>query len=66
MYATYNMGAGFALILEPKSVPIVIQIAERLGITAMHAGYVEKRGRQKKVVLVEKDIEYDESTLAIR
>jgi len=66
MYGNYNMGGGFALYIAPEDAEQVVEIARSSGIEAMVCGYIEKRGHEKKVVLEEKGIEYDGSTLGVR
>lgn len=66
MYATYNMGAGFALYVPSTSVARVIKIAGDLGFKAMMVGYIEKRGREKKVIIEPEGIEFEGSTLGVR
>lgn len=66
MYATFNMGAGFALYVPEKEVALILEIAKRHGIRAFLAGHIEKRGEEKKVVILPKNLEYDQTTLVIR
>lgn len=65
-YATFNMGAGFALFMPPDNVDYIVSLARGFGIDAWQAGHVEKRGDEKKVVIVPKGLEYPSETLAIR
>ncbi len=46
MYRTYNMGAGYAVYVEPKEVDDVLLFAESLGIPAWDAGYITDGPRQ--------------------
>jgi len=64
MYATFNMGAGFAVYLPAREVDQVIAIAKRLRLRAWRAGLVEKGKRQ--VVIAPKGIVYFADTLKIR
>jgi phosphoribosylformylglycinamidine cyclo-ligase len=66
MYGNYNMGAGFALYVDPKDADKVIKLSLDCGIGAHVAGYIEKRGNEKKVVIEPKGLEYDGSTLSVR
>lgn len=66
MYANLNMGGGFALYVAPDDADKVIARSRSLGIDAWVAGYIEKRGDEKKVVIESKDLEYDGSTLSVR
>lgn len=47
MYGTFNMGAGFALILPTKEVKRVKRLAPSHGVEALEAGYVEKPMKDK-------------------
>src|SRR3989344_7358079 len=49
MYADFNMGAGFALFVHPESVPIVEEIGRVKKMPVLDAGYIEKRGGEKRV-----------------
>lgn len=64
MYETYNMGAGFALIVRESSVGVVLRAASELGLMAFVAGHVE--AGPKRVVIGPLDIEYAADTLAVR
>jgi phosphoribosylformylglycinamidine cyclo-ligase len=66
MYATFNMGAGFALYVPEETVSSVLAIAARHAVTAWRAGHVEEHGTERKVVLVPKGIEYAADSLSIR
>jgi phosphoribosylformylglycinamidine cyclo-ligase len=45
-YSTFNMGAGYALYAAPGTGARIVEIAERLGLSAMVAGRVEEGPRQ--------------------
>jgi phosphoribosylformylglycinamidine cyclo-ligase len=45
-YSTFNMGAGYAVYTAPGEGATVVQIAERLGLSALLAGRVEEGPRQ--------------------
>lgn len=65
MYATFNMGAGYAVIVAPEDAERVCKIATKFGIYAYSAGSVQK-SETRRVVLVPKEIVYEEESLAIR
>ena len=65
-WGNLNMGGGFALYVAPNTVDTVIAIALNHGIPAFHAGHIEKRGGEKKVIIQPKGIEYHASSLDIR
>lgn len=61
-YGNYNMGAGFAAILSPEDAKKLCAM-----FTSCHvAGYVEKRGLEKKVIIEPKGLTYEADTLAVR
>ena len=64
MYANYNMGAGFAVILG-GGVGDAIDIAKEDGFVAFDAGFVVK-STEKRVVIEPKDIIFNAETLAVR
>lgn len=49
MYATFNMGAGFALYVEPPNVANVLSVAKELDIDAIDAGYVAEGERSVRI-----------------
>lgn len=53
MYANFNMGAGFALLVPKKDVKRVKRLAPSHGIDAFEAGYVEKplKDKLRRVVI---------------
>jgi phosphoribosylformylglycinamidine cyclo-ligase len=63
-YGTFNMGAGFALFVAPEQVRAVIEIAARLGITALAAGQVE--AGTKRVAIDPLGLEYSADELHLR
>ncbi len=65
-YATFNMGAGFAVYCPEQTVKHVIEMAYFHGLNAFRAGKIKKEGDNKKVVIEPKRLEYDASTLTIR
>jgi phosphoribosylformylglycinamidine cyclo-ligase len=64
MYEDYNMGAYYALFVEPEQVDRVKKVAEAHGQTALEAGYVE--AGPKRVVIRPIDVEYKGEELQIR
>lgn len=67
-YATFNMGAGFALFIpasDRKKVANIILSYQPFRFGAVHAGYVEK-SQGKKVVIRPKGLEYSAETLGLR
>ncbi len=65
MYATFNMGAGYALIVDQRDTQKVIEAASTCGLKAWRAGVVE-RSDEKKVVIEPKGIEYNGDSLQVR
>ncbi len=63
-YGNLNMGAGFALYVTKAEATQVIDVAEKLGLRAFVAGYIEDG--DKKVVIKPKNLEYAGETLAVR
>lgn len=63
-YGNFNMGAGFALYVNPQHSFQVIRIANFLGFKAFVAGHIEEG--DKKVVIKPKNIEFAGETLAVR
>lgn len=62
MYGNYNMGVGFALYVDPADAKQVVELVP----DSFVAGYVQKCGDEKKVVIGTLGLEYDGSTLAVR
>jgi phosphoribosylformylglycinamidine cyclo-ligase len=65
-YATFNMGAGFALILDPADVANALAIASTEGYDAWAGGVVVKEGNRKAVQITPLDITFDAETLQVR
>ena len=65
-YATFNMGAGFAVYVSPADVPRCLQAATQCGYTAWHGGAVRKQGTRKAVELRPKGITFEGETLQLR
>lgn len=64
MYATFNMGAGFAMYIAPQDAERVVKIASKHKIKAWIAGKVENG--EKKVILKPLNIAYNAHELEIR
>lgn len=64
MYATFNMGAGFAMMVDQKNANKIIRIANKHKIKAWIAGRVEKG--QKEVIIRPLDIIFKSDELKIR
>ncbi|HEY7119816.1 MAG TPA: AIR synthase-related protein [Tepidisphaeraceae bacterium] len=65
-YATFNMGAGFAVYVAPEHARKVVDIAGSLRHQAWIAGTVHKQGDRKAVEIVPLGITYDADTLQVR
>jgi phosphoribosylformylglycinamidine cyclo-ligase len=65
MYQTYNMGAGYAVFVEPEHVEQVVLTASRLGQVAIDAGVVEY-GPKRVVIRPLKDLTYLPEDLQIK
>jgi phosphoribosylformylglycinamidine cyclo-ligase len=63
-YGNFNMGAGFALYVTEAQATQVIDIAEKLGLRAFIAGYIESG--DKRVVIKPKNLVFPGETLAVR
>lgn len=64
MYATYNMGAGYAVYLPEKAALQAQRIAKDLGVTSWLAGYVE--AGPKQVIITPHNIIFNEQALGVR
>jgi phosphoribosylformylglycinamidine cyclo-ligase len=65
-YGNLNMGAGFALYVPSHEVHTVIDLARCHNVKAWQGGHIEKRGDEKKVMIVPKSLEYKAGSLAVR
>lgn len=63
-YGTFNMGAGFALFVAPADVAATIDVAQRAGVAAWHAGDVEAGA--KSLVIEPLKIAYSADDLHLR
>ena len=66
MYATFNMGAGFALYIAAEDVAAVEAICRTHGVDAYAAGTIHKQGDEKKLIIKPKGIIFDGNSLAIQ
>jgi len=65
-YATFNMGAGFAVYVDPKDADRVVRLAQTLRHTAWRAGTVHKQGPRKAVEITPLNITFESDTLQVR
>jgi phosphoribosylformylglycinamidine cyclo-ligase len=66
-YATFNMGAGYALYISSRDdFEEVARIASRSNIHASRGGFVRSSSSGKRVVLSQLDVTYEESSLQVR
>src|SRR5260221_1851661 len=64
MYSNFNMGMGYAIIVDQKDIDRVINIATANGYSSWNAGVI-KEG-EKKIVIESIDVEFTERDLEIR
>jgi phosphoribosylformylglycinamidine cyclo-ligase len=65
-YATFNMGAGFAVYVDPKDADRTLRLAQTLRHTAWRAGAVHKQGDRKAVEITPLGITFESDTLQVR
>jgi phosphoribosylformylglycinamidine cyclo-ligase len=66
MYATFNMGAGFAVYVDPADAPRCVDLAQKADHRAWIGGTVVKDGTRKGVEIEPLGIKFDEDTLQVR
>ena len=66
MYATFNMGVGFAVYVSPRNADATLQIARRCGYDAWIAGEVVRDGARKAVEIAPLGITFDADSLQVR
>lgn len=66
MYGNYNMGAGFALIVDADDAEAVVNAAAGFGYKALIAGCVMQDGDRKAVEIAPLGLVFEEGTLAVR
>jgi phosphoribosylformylglycinamidine cyclo-ligase len=65
-FATFNMGAGFAVYVDQKDVSTCLRIAIETGYDAWQAGQVSRQGDRKAVEIVPHNIIFESDTLKVR
>lgn len=65
-YATFNMGIGFAVYVDPTDVETTLRAARETGYDAWVAGTVQKQGARKAVEIEPLGITFDAETLQVR
>jgi phosphoribosylformylglycinamidine cyclo-ligase len=65
-YATFNMGAGFAVYVDRADADAVLAIANQTGYEAWIGGQVSKQGSRKAVEIVPSGITFEGDTLQVR
>ncbi len=66
MYATFNMGVGFAVYLDPTDAPACLKLAANAGCQAWVAGTIVKEGARKAVEILPLDLTFEGVTLQVR
>lgn len=65
-YATFNMGAGFALYVAPADEKKCLELAREGGYIAWQAGSVCRQGKRKAVEITPLGITFEAETLQVR
>lgn len=65
-WATFNMGAGFAIYVRPEDATRSVELAREAGYDAWNGGVVRKQGDRKAVELVPLGITFEGETLQVR
>jgi phosphoribosylformylglycinamidine cyclo-ligase len=65
-YATFNMGVGFAVYVDPAQAQQCLALATQTGYTASLAGVVRKEGARKAVEIEPLAIAYEAQSLQVR
>jgi phosphoribosylformylglycinamidine cyclo-ligase len=65
-YATFNMGAGFAVYVGPRDAAGCVRLAGQSGYRAWVGGTVRKEGRRKAVEIEPLGITFEGETLQVR
>jgi phosphoribosylformylglycinamidine cyclo-ligase len=65
-YATFNMGAGFAVYVDSSDAERCVALAKGSGYTAWVGGTIRKQGSRKAVELAPLDITFEAETLQVR
>ncbi len=66
MYATFNMGAGWAVYVDEADVPRCLEIARQTNHVAWRAGTVSRQGDRKAVEIAPLGIVFEGSSLQVR
>jgi phosphoribosylformylglycinamidine cyclo-ligase len=66
MYATFNMGVGFAAYVRPEHADAVLAAAKATGYDAWLAGRVKRDGARKAVVVPSLGLTFEGDTLQVR
>jgi phosphoribosylformylglycinamidine cyclo-ligase len=66
MYATFNMGAGFAAYVAPGDVSACVDAAKSVGIEAWPSGTIVKQGGRKAVEIESLGIVFEGDSLNVR
>jgi phosphoribosylformylglycinamidine cyclo-ligase len=66
MYATFNMGAGFAVYVDPSDAEAALRVARDAGYDAWGAGRVAKQGHRKAVEIAPLGIRFEAESLQVR
>ncbi len=66
MYATFNMGAGWAVYVRPDDAQRCLEIARQTNHIAWQAGTVRKEGDRKAVIIEPLGIVFEGGTLQVR
>ncbi len=65
-YATFNMGAGFAVFVAPADAATCVRLADEVDLEAWIAGAVVKQADRKAVEIPPLGLAYEGQTLAVR
>ena len=65
-YATFNMGAGFAVYVDPADADRCLRLARETGYDAWVGGTVTRQGGRKAVEIVPLGITFEGDTLQVR
>ena len=66
MYATFNMGVGFAVYVRPEEAERAVQLARDTGYEAWRAGTVRRHGDRKAVEIAPLRITFEADSLQVR
>jgi phosphoribosylformylglycinamidine cyclo-ligase len=66
MYATFNMGAGFAAYVDAADAPACLAASQAVGIEAWRSGVVVKQGQRKAVEIEPLGIVFEGDSLRVR